>query len=187
MYNNYQNLYCWDNGEGGFDDWGNTNYPTEAQYNVYDNIQCWDNGANGIALCNMKGGTLSNSLANGNGAYGMYFFAISDFSINNCSTIDSTLYGIYLTSSKNINSTNVIVKNNSQGIIIKNCIDTVLTSCQSYDDRVTPLQGYGLYLAEINTGISLLNCTLTPNKSGDIYNPNSVAVTIITEKMLAKL
>jgi hypothetical protein len=80
------------------------------------------------------------------------------------------------------------VKNNGDGIIIKNCINTTLTTCQSYDDRDTPLQYYGLGLYATNTGINLLDCKLSPNKSGDIYNPNGVAVAVkvITEKMLAK-
>jgi len=57
-----------------------------------------------------------------------------------------------------------------------------LTTCQSYDDRETPLQEYGLQLYGTNTGISLLNCKLSPNKDGEIYNPAGVALTVITEK-----
>jgi hypothetical protein len=79
------------------------------------------------------------------------------------------------------------VKNNKTGINIYNSSELVFTSCQSYDDRATPLQDYGIQLAETNTGISILNCKLLPNKYGDIYNPNGVAVEVITENMLAKL
>jgi parallel beta-helix repeat protein len=98
----------------------------------------------------------------------------------------STVKGISMYDSENINFTNVIVKNNFTGIAIYNCGDIVFTSCQSYDDRETPLQEFGMELYEGNTGINLLNCKLTPNASGDIYNPNGVAVKVITEKMLAK-
>jgi hypothetical protein len=38
-----------------------------------------------------------------------------------------------------------------------------------------------------NTETSLLNCKLTPNSLGEIYNPNSAVVTIIPGEMLASL
>ena len=88
--------------------------------------------------------------------------------------------------STNINFTNVIAKNNKLGIRLEDCDDIVLTSCQSYDDRETPLQLFGLQLEGTNTDISLLNCKLSPNKYGKIYNPAGAVVTVITEKMLAK-
>jgi len=74
------------------------------------------------------------------------------------------------------------VKNNNTGIALYGCSNIVFTTCQSYDDRETPLQEYGLELENTNTEISLLNCKLTPNKLGDIYNPNGAVVTVITEK-----
>jgi hypothetical protein len=80
------------------------------------------------------------------------------------------------------------VKNNNvsdttnSGIKVTDSSGIKFTSCQSYDDRETPLQDYGIYLYGTNTGISLLNCKLTPNELGDIYNPYSVAIVVITEK-----
>jgi hypothetical protein len=49
-------------------------------------------------------------------------------------------------------------------------------------DRDTPLQLYGIELYGTNTGISLLNCKLTPNATGEIYNPAGAVLTVITEK-----
>ena len=180
MYNTYRDIYAWNNGKNGFDDWGND--IDVEQYNVYDNLQCWDNRKLGIAICNQKSGVLSNSFASGNGEHGIYLDAIEDFSINSCSVILSVEAGIIMYSSKNINFTNVIVKNNKSGIVLNGCSNIALTTCQSYDDRDTPLQLYGIELYGTNTGISLLNCKLSPNKSGAIYNPNGVAVKVITEK-----
>jgi hypothetical protein len=185
MYNTYRNIYAWDNGVNGFDDRGSVS-PFEQLYNVYDNIQCWDNAAIGIAISCQKGGVLSNSSVSGNGTYGIYLETVEDFSINNCSVTLSVEKGIRLISAENVNFTNVIVMNNKSGIAIQNCSNIALTTCQSYDDRGTPLQLYGIELYGTNTGISLLTCKLTPNESGDIYNPNNVAVKVITEKMLAK-
>jgi parallel beta-helix repeat protein len=113
---------------------------------------------------------LSNSFVSGNGKNGIYLAAIEDFSINSCLVTLSTVKGISMYDSENINFTNVIVKNNKSGIAIQNCSNIALTTCQSYDDRDTPLQLYGIELYGTNTGISLLNCKLTPNKEGEIYN-----------------
>ena len=135
---------------------------------------------------------MSNSFASGNGEKGIYLNAIEDFSINNCLVTLSDETGIVIYSSENINFTNVIVKNNSVsdtgscGIALKGCSNIALTNCQSYDERDTPLQYYGLGLYATNTGISLVNCKLTPNKEGEIYVPPGVALTVIPEKMLAK-
>ncbi|MBA7546332.1 hypothetical protein ES705_38720 [subsurface metagenome] len=174
MYNTYRDIYCWDNNDNGFDDFGNG--IDVEQYNVYDNLQCWDNGKLGIAMCNQKSGVLSNSFASGNGEDGIYLNAIEDFSINSCLVTLSTERGIVMYASENINFTNVIVKNNGRGIALNGCINIALTTCQSYDDRETPLQLYGIELYGTNTGISLLNCKLTPNKEGEIYNPAGVVI-----------
>jgi parallel beta-helix repeat protein len=168
MYNTYRDIYAWDNGVNGFDDRGSIT-PYEQLNNVYDNIQCWDNGELGIVIGLQKGGVLSNSSACGNGVNG-----------------HGDEYGIFLYGLGNFDVTNVIVKNNYSGIALDTCSDITLTSCQSYDDQGTTTQDYGVSLGGTNTGISLLNCKLSPNQYGDIYNPNSVAVTVITEKMLAK-
>ena len=187
-YNTYRDIYAWNNGGLGFADRGTTTTPEEAN-NVYDNIQCWNNGFFGIEIANQKGGVLSNSLASGNTSIGISLLGLEDFNINNCLV---TLNGvneaqaIFLKSSENINLTNIIVKNNYTGIGIEDCSNIALTSCQSYDDRETPLQRYGLQLTETDTDISLLNCKLTPNSLGEIYNSAGVVVTVITEKMLAK-
>jgi parallel beta-helix repeat protein len=111
-----------------------------------------------------------------------------DISVDNClitlnGSYSSEYSGICLANSENVNFTNVIVKNNYYtGIDIEDCSDITFTSCQSYDDRETPLQWYGLELYETNKDISLFNCKLSPNSKGEIYNPNGAVVTIITEK-----
>jgi hypothetical protein len=183
MYNTYRDIYAWDNGVEGFDDRGiQAATIPEAHYNVYDNLQCWDNGMHGIALTHQGGIVLSNSVVSGNGVDGIYLNAIEDSTINNCSVTLSGLKGIMLTgASKNVNFTNVIVKNNSTGIAIYNCSDIALTACQSYDDRDTPLQAYGIELTGANTNISLVNCKLTPNKEGEICNPAGVVLTVIIQ------
>jgi parallel beta-helix repeat protein len=186
VYNTFRDIYCWDNGEQGFSD-GTDSYVRRDSHNVYDNIQCWDNGWHGISLTRQTGIILTNSVSYGNTDNGIYLRDIENSTISNCSVTDNGKTGLFLTAGvKNVNFTNVIVKNNKTGISIHNSSELVFTSCQSYDDRETPLQDYGLYLTGTNTGISLLNCKLTPNKEGDIYNPAGAVVTVITEKMLAK-
>jgi hypothetical protein len=98
--------------------------------------------------------------------------------------------GIYLSGvGDNVILSNVIVKNNNTsnvndvgGILIHDSSDIRFASCQSYDDRETPLQAWGIIIEGTNTGISLLNCKLTPNQYGNIYNPNGIIVKVITEK-----
>jgi len=189
MYNTYRDFYAWDNGVNGFDDWSADDYPIEQCYNIYDNIQCWDNGSTGIAIGGQKGGILSNSFASGNGTSGIYLYDIEDFNIHDCSATLNGDEGIWIERADNVNFTNVIVKNNNvsdaafSGIKVgENSNEIKFTSCQSYDDRDTPLQRYGLQLTGTNTDISLLNCKLTPNSLGEIYNPAGVVLTVITEK-----
>ena len=186
QYNTYNNIYAWNNSGQGFDDG-----PTVAcEDNRYNNLNCWDNGGFGIALENQIGLVLSNSSTSGNGRWGMYLSGIKDSTISNCIVTLNGLYGIILYSGSfasfggdNVNFTNVIVKNNNKtGIKLFGSRDITFTSCQSYDDRETPLQQYGLELYETNTGISLLNCKLSPNKDGEIYNPAGAVVTVITKK-----
>lgn len=178
-HNTYRDIYCWDNGYSGFDDYGNSVTPTEAQYNLYDNIQCWNNTKHGIAICNMTNGVVSNSFVSDNTERGMYLHTIEDFNIHNCLVNLNTLTQLVLYNSKNINFANVIVKNggvDAGGILLKNTSDIRFTTCQSYDDRETLLQKYGLVLLETNTKIGLLNCKLLPNKNGAIHNPNNATI-----------
>jgi len=181
MYNIYRNIYAWNNGYDGFNDRGYYADPDADCYNIFDNIHCWENTRFGIAIGNQGGGVLSNSTTTGNAQRGMHLCDLKDFSINSClATLNGadTYPGIYLIDSENINFTNVIIKNNDTGISIRNCSDIALTSCQSYDDRETPLQQYGLVLngEGTNTNISLINCKLSPNKNGAIYNPNKTEI-----------
>jgi parallel beta-helix repeat protein len=189
-YNTYRDIYAWNNGFDGFNDRGSTVDPDTQFYNVFDNLQCWDNERFGITICNQRGGVLSNSFASGSEERGMHLENLEGFSIDNClATLNGSddYPGIYLINSENVNFTNVIVKNNYSGIEIRNCSNIKLTSCLSYDDRETPLQRFGLELTlTANTDISLVNCKLSPNSLGEIYNPAGVVVTVITEKMLAK-
>ena len=186
-YNIYRDIYAWDNGVNGFDDRGSSGDPNEQMYNVYDNLQCWDNGSHGIAIADQRSGVISNSSASGNGKTGIRVYDVEDWNIHDCSTTLNGEEGLASHLSKNVNLTNIIAKNNGYGISLFGCSNIVLTTCLSYDDRETPLQAYGLELWDTNTGISLLNCGLTPTATGEIYNPNGVAVKVITEKMLAKL
>ena len=187
-YNTYRDIYAWNNGFCGFNDRGNgeAGLPIEECYNVYDNIQAWDNTTSGILIAYQKCTNISNCYASGNGSVGMYLASLEDSNISNCvMTLNGVIkeqQAIFLASSKNINITNVIAKNNYTGIAIEDCSNIALISCQSYDDRDTPLQRFGLELTKTNTDISLLNCKLTPNSLGKIYNPAGVVITVITEK-----
>jgi hypothetical protein len=185
MFNTYRDIYVWNNGVDGFSDRGSID-PLEQLNNVWDNIQGWDNGEHGIRINTQKGGVLSNSFASGNGQDGIWLYNVKDLIVHDCVTLLNVNNGITINSCENVNLTNVISKNNHLGILTSNCNDITLTTCQSYDDRETPLQDYGIYLYETNTGISVLTCKLSPNSLGEIYNPAGAVVTVITEKMLAK-
>jgi parallel beta-helix repeat protein len=145
------------------------------------------NTNNGIYLENVENINISDCTANSNVGRGIYLINAKDFNVSNCSINNNAIEGIHASGySDGINLTNVNIKDNGTGV---NCRDTSnigLTSCQIYDDRETPLQAYAIELITNNTGISLLNCKLSPNKNGEIYNPNGAVVTVITEKMLAK-
>jgi hypothetical protein len=185
-YNTYRNIYAWDNGVDGFSDRGSTIDPDTQFNNVFDNLQCWDNGRFGIDIDNQRGGVLSNSFTTGNEEHGIWLYNVEDFNIHDCYIDLSGKEGLYIELLKNVTFTNVIVKNNNisdtdgiSGVIINNSSGIKFTSCQSYDDRATKLQAYGIQLEGTNTGISILNCKLTPNRYGGIYNPTGV---VITEK-----
>ena len=197
IHNTYVNIYSWDNGAGdgegsGFDDRGNSPYPDEDSYNIYNNLQCWDNAGAGISIFDQHNGIISNSFANGNGSggkYGLNFWGLDDFNINNCSVALNEGIGIRIKDSNDVNFTNVISKNNNVndgewecGIEIDGCNGIRFTSCQSYDDRDTPLQAYGIELIGVNMNINLVSCKLSPNKEGEIYNPAGVILKVITEK-----
>jgi parallel beta-helix repeat protein len=192
-YNTFQNIYSWDNGKHGFDNSGFGGAGIKNCFSIYDNIQCWGNGEDGLGFHYITGGIISNCSAWDNVENGIRFNHVEDFDVHDCEFNLNYVHGVKITFGKNTNFTNVTAMNNSvsgssrMGIVIADCINITLTNCQFYDDRNIPLQFYGLYLEGTNTGISLLSCKLTPNASGDIYNPNDVAVTIITDKMLAKL
>jgi len=189
MYNTYQDIYAWDNGEFGFTDGGSSADPELQRNNVYDNIQTWGNGHMGIVLVSMTGGSLINSSAHDNGNFGIYLEEVHDLTIENCSAYSNYNTGIRLYKCDNINLSNVIAKNNNvsdtfytAGVYIDSSSGIKFMSCQSYDDRDTPLQAYGIGLAGANTNISLVNCKLTPNKEGEIYNPAGVVLTVIIQK-----
>ena len=215
-YNTYRDIYAWNNGVGGFDDIGMNALPAEDSYNIYDNLQCWDNGSHGIVIAAQNKIILSNSTTRGNGApeewtFGIYLIDVEDSTISNCSAISNNVMGIGIISSNNINIndcfsilnvgagmhlessvglnlTNVIVKNNSTGMVLSltdnTSEDYTMTSCQFYDDRETPLQNWGLEFTATGTmtGLTLLNCKLSPNEYGEMYNPAGVVVTVIPEK-----
>jgi len=193
-YNVYQDLYAWNNGDYGFVDRGNYEFPNEYCYNIFDNINCWDNnGEGGIEILYQKGGVLSNSTSSGNAGKGIKLMHVDDFNVHDFLVTLNEEEGLYLGANNNVNFTNVIVKNNNtlgieycSGILISSCIGTIFTSCQSYDDRVTPLQEWGLYVYGTTDYVGLVNCKLTPNKTSETYISGGAVVTVITEKMLAK-
>jgi hypothetical protein len=177
MYNTYRNIYAWDNGVSGFDDRGNDQIsPDEDLYNLYYNLQCWDNGEAGISICGQRSGVISNSFVSGNGIYGLNLRNIENFNIHDCSVTLNGNQGIYIINSDNLSFTNVIVKNNNVsdgyigGITVRESNGTRFTSCQSYDDRVSPIQRYGISIERNVDYVELVNCKLLPNKISEIYN-----------------
>ena len=192
MYNTYKDIYCWDNLVDGFNDRGSTVDPVKQLYNVYDNLHCWDNRGSGIDIGLQKSGVLSNSFANGNGKYGISSYDIEDFNIQDCSITLNALEGVFIVDSKNVNYTNIIVKNNNvsdtagiPGIVVYSSDGTKFTSCQSYDDRVVPLQYWGLKTGSIGNVdfVEISDCTFMPNKSSAIYNH---AGAVIKEAVLVR-
>jgi hypothetical protein len=179
--NIYRDIYAWGNGDNGFDDFG---YQGDENNNVYDNLQCWDNGDFGIALEYLKGCVLSNSFASGNGKNGIWLWNSEDIDVYDCFVTLSGETGIFVNNSDNISFVNVVSKNNNgeSGIYINNSNGLRFTSCQSYDDRDTPLQEYGISITGDKVKfVELVNCILMPNKKSAIYNDSGA---IITEAML---
>jgi hypothetical protein len=189
-HNTFKDIYSWDNGKNGFDNAGH-NLAIEDSHNIYDNIQCWGNGEDGLGFHYITGGIISNCSAWGNAENGIRLNHVEDFDVHDCIFNLNSYQGVKITFGENTNLKNVNAKNNNVsktgrvGIVVSDCSNVTLTNCQSYDDRDIPLQSYGLYLEGTNTGISLLNCQLTPNKEGDIYNPAGVVLTVITEKRVS--
>ena len=175
-HNTYRDIYSWDNAKGGFDDRGNGTFTDEDLYNLYDNLQCWDNGTHGISINGQHNATLSNSSVSGSGIKGLYLYDIEDCNFHDCYVELSDEQGIYLQNSDNNNFTDVIVKNNNavngsiSGITVRESNGTRFTSCQSYDDRDTPLQRYGIHTEDSVDYVNLVNCILLPNLKGAIVN-----------------
>jgi len=180
--NLYENIYCYNNGVNGFDERGSL----DSENNTYTNLQCHDNSIFGIVIAHLNGGNLSNSDSHSNSNIGIVVSDVNSFDIDNCSSTSNVEHGIEINTSNNINLTNSIVKNNCSGIIIDFSSSISIASCESYDDRVTPLQKWGVELTEISGTISVSNCNLSPNKEGEIYDPAGVAVRTDMEKTLAK-
>ena len=201
--NTYRDIYCWNNRLEGFGDATDVIDPNEIG-NTYDNLQCWDNGMHGIVIVGHNG-VLSNSSASGNGkneiysvkANGIYLAGCENFNVNDCYADLTAGEGLEIINSKNVNLTNVIIKNNNVsdtdgigGIFIENSSNINFISCQSYDDRNTPLQFYGMMVTWDSADISLLNCILMPNEIAAIYNPSGVVIVekaVNAEAMLPRL
>ena len=175
-HNTYRDIYSWDNAKGGFDDRGNGTFTDEDLYNLYDNLHCWDNKQVGISIFAQRSGVISNSSASGNGTWGLSLWYIENFNIHDCSATLNEEEGLYIRFSDNLNFTNVIVKNNNvldlsiAGITVRESNGTKFTSCQSYDDRVSPLQRWGLLTEDAVDYVRLVNCKLFPNQISAIYN-----------------
>ena len=191
IHNVYRDIYAWNNGVNGFDDTGNEAHPDEDTYNLYDDLQCWDNGVTGISIFNQNKCIISNTSVWDNKGVGLSLWHLNDFNIHDCSAYLNGSYGINLRYSNNLSFTNVIVKNNNVndgynpgGIKVRESNGTSFTSCQSYDDRATPLQRYGLSTEDAVDYVKLVNCKLLPNLKGAIYNP--AGAVIIEEIKLAR-
>ena len=189
-YNTYRDIYAWNNGHSGFKDKGNKSNHDEQCYNIFDGLNCWDNGYFGIVIGSQRCGVLSNSFASGNGENGIWLWHVGDFNVHDCSTTLSGEEGLDIVLSKNVNFTNVIVKNNNVSdtddisrIKIENSSGIKFTSCQSYDDRDTPIQEYGIKMIGAVDFIEIINCILTPNEKSSICND---AGAVITEAMLVR-
>ena len=189
-YNVWRNIYCWDNRVNGFDDRGSSIDSNMELHNTYDNLVCWDNGTYGIAFEMFRGGSLTNSSANNNSHTGMYFHTVKDFTIENCSANSNSQRGIYLYNCENVILSNAITKNNSTsntdgdpGIHIFNCQSVKLSLCQSYDDRDSPLQDYGIKTTGITKYVEIISCKLTPNEKGAILNDAGAVITITEAKL----
>jgi len=195
QHNTYQNIDAWNNGREGFDDRGSY----DSSFNTYDNIRAWDNGNIGICIGQVDFGILTNSMSWGSGGEVGINIWCNDFLMDNVIAYDNNLHGICVTTGSNISLSNVISKNNNtsggangSGLLVDNVSGTTtvhLSQCQFYDDKETLLQAYGIYVenVDIATYIEIVNCEFTPNAIGDIYNPTGAVVTVITDKMLAKL
>ncbi|MDD5086391.1 MAG: right-handed parallel beta-helix repeat-containing protein, partial [Candidatus Nanoarchaeia archaeon] len=177
MYNTYRNIYSWNNGRSGFDDIGVESNPYEELYNTFENINAWDNTDSGISICYQKSGKISNCYANNNGVRGFNLRVLGNFEIKNIQSKDSGEYGILFYECYDSIIENAISKNNKEWGIYAynnnhNIGNIVLKECQSYDDRATKIQPYGLALLGSKLDkITLSNCVLSPNKYDEIYNP----------------
>ena len=112
-YNTYRDIYAWNNGDTGFKDRGIEGFPIKQCYNIFDGINCWGNGHFGIMIGLQKGGVLSNSFASGNGEHGIWIYDVEDLNVDDCSITLNGEEGIHIELSKNVNFTNVIIKNNN--------------------------------------------------------------------------
>lgn len=200
MYNTTRNIDTYNNGVCGFTDRGNGEakplVSLEACYNTFDNIRTWGNTNYGFVLSYQKNAKVSNCSATNNKSAGFRFVGLQDTDISNCivteNGVNKSFGGIFLSGSnahssyisKNVNFTNCISKNNDKsGIDLYDYVyDITFTSCEFFDDRETPVQKFGMkVLLPHIEGVTLTNCTLTPNVTADIYNPYNVAINIITE------
>ena len=103
-------------------------------------------------------------------------WALGNFNIYDCSVTLNGDDGIYIQFANNLSFTNVIVKNNnvsngySGGIIVRESNGTRFNSCQFYDNRVPPIQRYGISIEGSVDYVGLVNCKLLPNKISAVYN-----------------
>jgi len=208
IYNIYQNIWVYDNGQVGFGDTGNVSSIIRTN-NMFDNINAWGNASFGIQIAYQKGINITNCTAYDNGTVDQFHMGIhilgidesnmtncvaydnvakgiglqdsNDVNVDNCVSNFNTVQGMYIESSDNINLTNVITKNNGTGIYLDDTSNIVFTSCQSYDDDPGTAQNYGLILsATDNATVTLLNCKLSPNVDGEIYNDVPVYIAYLT-------
>jgi len=182
MYNTFKNIYTWENEDQGFDDVGNEKYPEEVLYNTYDNLHAWNNGGAGFTIFCQGGATITNCTAENNGIDGFRLWYLSDAAISDLFAEENGEQGVYLRQNNNIDLTNIVAKNNGQsgtvysGFYLQDATNIYFTDSVSNDDQTTMTQKYGLDIRGDSDNITLDNCTLLPNVSGDIYNPEGAIV-----------
>ncbi|MDD5086459.1 MAG: DNRLRE domain-containing protein [Candidatus Nanoarchaeia archaeon] len=178
MYNTYSDIYVWNNVDNGFDDFGNEASPKQNSYNTYNNIHAWNNGGHGITLFLQGGATASNLNSHNNGLRGIDIWGLLNSKINNCYVELNGEDGVWIRDSKGLSFKDVITKNNIlNGIYIHDSSDISFDNSKSYDDQAIKTQDYGLVLAGASDNFELINCVLSPNKKGEIYNPAGATIT----------
>ncbi|MCK5601192.1 hypothetical protein KAR91_04960 [Candidatus Pacearchaeota archaeon] len=176
IYNTYEDIYAWNNGNVGFGCRGIDVDPREITNNSYKNIKAWDNTSSGITIGDQHGVNISHLFAYSNdGTNGVYLWELEDSNITNVVATYNAEVGIIVIDSKNLNITNSVSKNNNvsdaakPGMIVEDSSFIKYISCASFDDRDPMLQTRGIHLQGACTDISFIFCKLLPNLTTNLW------------------